>query len=390
LIEPPATANRFSLLPLAASFAAGIALGRHGPELTWPWVWFLALLTLILLNHRSPGRHSGRLATVLLWLLFGLAGLLRFTTLPLAEIPSSLAPQLDSGQEVVISGRLTQPPSFDGRRGKILVAADQHWQKDGVIAPLNLPLPLSMPFAPSADLKPGDRILLRATLQRPAPPGNPGTFDYRRYLADRSILATGFIRSPANLTVIHESDPAAVDLLAGLSFRVQRWRQQINLFIAGTGLDPKNVGLYQALLTGDRSLLPLNSERGFQKFRPLSPAGHIRHAPGSSGHAQRPADQSAAAALDHPAGQLFLPENHRRSGSPGSLPIRSPGRTATPGDTGPDHGRCFYRGAASRSSHHSGQQPGIGRPVDPGLAACRRLPTLISALLPGGCRHFRV
>jgi competence protein ComEC len=264
LIEPPATANRFTLLPLAACFAAGIAFGRHGPELTWPWVWFLALLTLILLNHRLPGRHSRRLATVLFWLLFGLAGLLRFTTLPLAEIPSSLAPQLGSGQEVVISGRLNQPPSFDGRRGKILLAADQHWQKDGVIAFLNLPLPLSMPFAPSADIKPGDRILVRATLQRPAPPGNPGTFDYRRYLADRSILATGFIRSPANLTVIHESDPAAVDLLTSLSFRVQRWRQQINLFIAGTGLDPKNVGLYQALLTGDRSLLPLAVREDFK------------------------------------------------------------------------------------------------------------------------------
>ncbi len=255
MIEPPATAGRFHLLPLAASFAAGIALGRYGPELPWPWIWFLALLSLALLNQLSHSRHSGRLSPMLFWLLFGLAGLLRFTTLPVTEIPLSLLSQLDSGRDVVISGRLDLPPAFDGHRAKILVTADQHWQENGIIADLNLPILLSMPFAPSTALAPGDRILLRTSLHRPAPPGNPGTFDYRRYLADRSILVTGFLRSPADLTVIHEPESSAA-LPANLFFRVQRWRQKINRFIAGSGLAPDNIGLYQALLTGDRSLLP--------------------------------------------------------------------------------------------------------------------------------------
>lgn len=62
-----------------------------------------------------------------------------------------------------------------------------HWINYRVKALIYLPDSLS-------DIpRPGDLLLVRGRLDRPAPPANPGQFDYEQYLRNRGILFTAFV-----------------------------------------------------------------------------------------------------------------------------------------------------------------------------------------------------
>jgi competence protein ComEC len=246
---------RYGLPAAALSFAAGIAYGRYGPVPPGPLAWILALLVvaLILLNFARSWRHVTEPASVTL--LFLLAGAILIGNPSTPEHTTTLTPLLDTGNNVILSGRLATAPSYNGVRGKMLFQADRHWQPDGTISPITEQIILAMPFAVPDHFEPGNRLLVRATLSRPQPPGTPGSFDYRQYLADRNIHITGYLRSPACLAALHLSS-STESWLTTLHYWPQRVRQKVNRFIAAAPLPPEAIGLYQALVTGELELIP--------------------------------------------------------------------------------------------------------------------------------------
>ncbi|MDP2644036.1 MAG: ComEC/Rec2 family competence protein [Desulfobacterales bacterium] len=65
-------------------------------------------------------------------------------------------------------------------------------------------------FQPAVFPRPGDRVRLYGDLQRPAPPANPGQFDYRDYLRKRGIEAVLQVYGPASLRVVKNGNPGWV------------------------------------------------------------------------------------------------------------------------------------------------------------------------------------
>ncbi|MBZ0221063.1 MAG: DNA internalization-related competence protein ComEC/Rec2 [Candidatus Methylomirabilis sp.] len=79
-----------------------------------------------------------------------------------------------------------------------------------------------------ADLKPGDRVRTFAMLGGPSNFGNPGEFDYKRWLGRRGVFVTGFVKSERLIEIIEKSPDGPLD--------VHRIRDRIGKFIESSGL----------------------------------------------------------------------------------------------------------------------------------------------------------
>jgi competence protein ComEC len=107
-----------------------------------------------------------------------------------------------------------------------------------------------------ADLKPGSRFLVKTNVSRVNTYSTPGSFNYKKYLANQSILIKGWIQSPNNIMELHtvESSDLAAGL-AGLKYLPERIRYHIADFLDKTLTQPAR-GLYKAILIGDRNDVP--------------------------------------------------------------------------------------------------------------------------------------
>ncbi|MBF0293831.1 MAG: DNA internalization-related competence protein ComEC/Rec2 [Magnetococcales bacterium] len=95
------------------------------------------------------------------------------------------------------------------------------------------------PKVPLPDVLPGDRIEVPARLHQLASFRNPGGFDYRAYLLEQGVIASGSATGPA------------VWIAATGEWQWNRWRQQISEWLAAT-LPASRLGLAEALLVGKR------------------------------------------------------------------------------------------------------------------------------------------
>ncbi|HEX8960570.1 MAG TPA: DNA internalization-related competence protein ComEC/Rec2 [Geobacteraceae bacterium] len=95
----------------------------------------------------------------------------------------------------------------------------------------------------------GDRVRFASRIQRPRNYGTPGEFDYERYLAYRSVYATAFVKTPADMILMRQGVDRrlqrAIDLLAA----------RIGRFIDGS-VPSAEGGILRALLIGDMGYVP--------------------------------------------------------------------------------------------------------------------------------------
>ena len=200
MIERRKTGFTCPLAIPALFFAAGIASGRYGPALTDLQIYaalaFTVAVNIYLLNRQSKS-YLRPLSIALAFFVIGNANITRIKPPPLDKQLTTIAA---SGQDGVFSGILRTAPSFNGSKGKFIVDVDRLKTDAGTSRPINTRILLKTTFPPPANLVPGDRILIRASLSIPTEPGTPGGFNYRQYLADRRIPITGFIRSATYLS----------------------------------------------------------------------------------------------------------------------------------------------------------------------------------------------
>ncbi len=124
--------------------------------------------------------------------------------------------------------RLPEERFFTKTAGKILLRVKGEWPQQ---------------------ILPGDGIIVRADIKRPKSYQTPGAFDYTRYLAEKGVLLTGFIRSP--LFIRKTAAPPEKQL----TIRMERYRAII-AHALNQQLPPQQAGLYRAILLGDRSGIP--------------------------------------------------------------------------------------------------------------------------------------
>ncbi|SDF38034.1 competence protein ComEC [Dyadobacter soli] len=102
-----------------------------------------------------------------------------------------------------------------------------------------------LPDSLSVIPQPGDQLLIRGRLAQPAPPQNPGQFDYARYLRNKGILFTAFVNGHACQLIPRQANanpaywPETVSQLADSRFRA---------YVS----DPAAYGLVKAMLLGRR------------------------------------------------------------------------------------------------------------------------------------------
>lgn len=201
------------------------------------------------------------------------------TSLIASNDTNHLFHQIPKQQEATLSGTLITSPSTASDKTNLLFAVDS------LMLPRNLyplqrgeeidfqsenhPLKaykskgrikLAMKGVPPDNIKPGDRLLIRATISRPYRYGTPGSFDYPKFLARKSISATGWIQSSAHILKLRDQPKT-------LSHFIRYWpeniRYKVNKFLSDR-LPERNAGIYKAILTGDKFSVPNDTLENFK------------------------------------------------------------------------------------------------------------------------------
>lgn len=271
---PASFIDRHLLVCLTLAFITGIALAPLGQPPA-PVVHRLAAALLAVLLGLAALVCRRQQAVVFCLLLPFMAGIGWYSAQIHLQVPRPdhhVFHLLATKTETVMVGTLSAMPTFDGEWSQFTVTAEYLRRADdpGLTAVTGkVLLRLKGPWP--NDLAPGDRLAVRATVKRPEGARSPGAFDYARYLAEKDIWITGFIRSPIHLTRLEE----APSLFRDLRYLPERLRSKIGARIDGA-VSGATRGIYRAILIGDYSQVDedtLEAFRGSGTMHILSVSG---------------------------------------------------------------------------------------------------------------------
>lgn len=256
------------LLLIVVSFASGICLAGScylSEEYLVPFITILLLL-LFVIRKCKPQRYQSA-SYFLLALLFMLLGFYHaerdITPPPNATRIYSL---IETKETVSLDTNLVQYPSVihspSGPVTRMLMQVNNVLQSAAREPPTlkstkasDLVL-LSMNGLLPENVKPGNRLLIRAKLSRPTTYATPGAFDYTEYLARRAIYFTGWIQTPSNILQLRTDNASrSATIISLLHYLPERIRYNLGTTLDKTLPQPAR-GLYKAILIGDRNDVP--------------------------------------------------------------------------------------------------------------------------------------
>jgi len=254
-----------ALLLIVLSFSAGISWSASFPiDHFTVWLAIFLLGTAALISQHS--HHSWKMVPPVLFLVplfFFIAALYIQPHLKTPADPNHIYNLMPERQAVSLDGILQEMASVKdsayGYKTDLLMrvrflrfASNTGRQNNKTIKATGL-IRLSLKGILPQNLKPGDRFIAKAVVSRITTYSTPGTFNYKKFLAHRSIWVNGWIESPVNIVELHDPIPlSAVSGLAGLRYLPERMRASIAGFLDNRLSQPSR-GLYKAILIGDRS-----------------------------------------------------------------------------------------------------------------------------------------
>ena len=237
----------FLSLGIVAAVSSGIYLPEHSrlSLLLLPLPFFFFTSRLLLSLAISP-------------LLF-IAGNLMIQTLVIGDPEQRIALEQKINTPVTLQGIVAKRPEFrdGGKRLLIRVESATPMDQDDLPFQLNGMLLLRVGSS-SRDLYSGDRIRFTGKLRPPRNFGTPGEFDSERYHALKGIVATTFVKSDADITLL----PGSGD--SGFQRHFDRKARSIGLFIMKT-LPGIEGGVMKALLIGDTSDIPQDLKDSYSR-----------------------------------------------------------------------------------------------------------------------------
>ncbi|EKD38496.1 MAG: hypothetical protein ACD_75C00716G0001 [uncultured bacterium] len=239
------------LVCLTLAFITGIAVAPLlGPTASVIRQVGSALFTFVLcLAALSYGRKREAVFCLLLPFMVGVGFYSAQVHLQVPPQDSHIFHRIEIKTEAVIVGTLSAMPTFDGESSQLCVAAEYLRRADDQdlqAATGKVLLRMKGPWP--ENLVPGDRLAVRATVKRPDGGRSPGVFDYARYLAEKDIWITGFIRSAVHLHRLEET-PSQIRSLRYFPERLRtKIGERIDAAVAGA-----TRGIYRAILIGDYS-----------------------------------------------------------------------------------------------------------------------------------------
>ena len=217
-----------------------LILGLLSGAAGWWWSWLILVPVLFLVGYFQSMLKA---AALIAGLIFVVGFFYAYIALDLPEIPD-----LDS-RYVVLQGELTSyPQHYDNR-----VSFD--FETENTEEALKT-LRVNIYGDYSQPLKLGEQIELRGVLRRPALPGNPGQFDYRRYLEHQGIYFTLNLDSEQGITRVGSGRP----WLAMLS----DYRQRFSTWVKEC-LGADEAAILLGMLLGQKEAIDEERYSNFQK-----------------------------------------------------------------------------------------------------------------------------
>ncbi len=207
-----------SIFHLFIALAVSLLLGFYQLWL----IFFTALGVLLLVfTFTAHSRQAVYAVTILI-------GGVLLANLSWTEIPKTLP----ANENFKIEGIVSNYPENDADAGKFVLKTDhpnQYLRKVQVFLGF------------SCDLERGDRIQITGSLKPPAPPGNPGQFNYPAYLQHENIFYTLSVQKKADIKMIQ---PAS-GLYQGInSFRMH------GIEVISAALAPQEAAVMLGMLLG--------------------------------------------------------------------------------------------------------------------------------------------
>jgi len=252
------------LVTVVISFASGICLTENfiiNDQLLLLVILLLFCLILTFYNHR--GKHHCFIFYSLFGLLFIHIGLYHaqvHTRQP--EAPNHIVNQIKNQQTASLYGVLVEHPAVSSSESepktRLLMQveslyqglASQNKMKNKKASGLVL---LTLNGLLPGELQPGDHILVKTKISPVSTFSTPGSFNYKKHLANKSIFLKGWINSPSSIikvrTVKSPDNPLNI---SPLLYFPERIRHHIANFLDKNLTQPAR-GLYKGILIGDRS-----------------------------------------------------------------------------------------------------------------------------------------
>jgi len=251
--------RHYLLISLTLAFITGLSL-QGGFPFTPIISTCLAFLCLVAtLYYQTNKNHIPALSFLLLTVFF--LGNLYLANFEKKHLHTShISSHITQEEDVVLTGTLQRMPLFDGERTTVIIKSHslrlQHADDFSVTSGL---VRLRLKGTWPESLRPGDEIVIRTKLSRPYGFGNPGAFDYPDFLASKNIRVIGRINSTTHILPLQQSQ----SWLHVLQYLPENIRLSVRNLINNT-LEPKEAGVYRALLIGDRSGLSQDTLEGFK------------------------------------------------------------------------------------------------------------------------------
>jgi competence protein ComEC len=235
------------LCAVTCAFAVGIVLASilPGQPLQISCLILTGVLTFFFSRH-----HWKKSATAMVLLFFTSLGILFGSDCYKPPVdPSHIYHRVEAKKEAVIIGILTSLHGYDGQMTRAEIDCDSIRFKDTKdFVPTAGRISLGLKGIWPKNSMPGDRIVIRADVNRPHSLRTAGSFDYVRFLAEKDIWITGLIDSPLFILKID----AVQSLPHTLRYMAERARIYIGSVFDNT-LDPQISGLYKAVVIGEWS-----------------------------------------------------------------------------------------------------------------------------------------
>ena len=225
-------------LPLILSgYIAGVCAGSFLP---FSYLWLIAaILTgcLLLLLCLASGR--GKEAVIVSLLIFAFLGWLFMGKTVHPDFPPNHLIHFTDDQRYTIEGVLHRPPEPLPDKTRLYVRGERIFSGErqaGISGNILLTV-----RDRKTDLRYGDRIRFITKLYCPRPATNPGSFDYRRFLAFQGIWVTGYVNQAVEVVRMAEGQ-------GNLFFHfVERGREKIRTFM-DQNAPPEYGGIMKALI----------------------------------------------------------------------------------------------------------------------------------------------
>ncbi len=247
------------VLPLVFALIAGILWGRytHIP-LAAPAAWIVAGSCLIWLGRSLYLRKTSSVAPLLLF--FALGWMAVYPKVYPIFPPESVRPVLD-GPPVTISGTVSETPAHQGFRTRLVLSGLLHHQgtepdEKTVSLPGSIQLTV---YGDAPEILPGFRISFTRPIRSIRNFNNPGGFDYRQFMAWRSVWGTAWDNGSRIIVEVTEEMPTQP-----VSIFVSNARMSIDQAIDSVSHGDSRAVL-SALVVGKRDLITSELRESFSR-----------------------------------------------------------------------------------------------------------------------------